>query len=145
MEATSVTPFASRARDRALHAALVAVVRHLVPGMAGQSDVRMTDENRELVKELVRKIAERAERIDCEETDVRAELEQMLDDWQARSPQKYWDEFRPSISLLQSAEKAAQKRALGREPGDAWPTMNTMRNVEVGTAFRMAERLRGRK
>ena len=145
VEATSVTPFASRARDRALHAALVAVVRHLVPGMAGQSDVRMTDENRELVKELVRKIAERAERIDCEETDVRAELEQMLDDWQARSPQKYWDEFRPSISLLQSAEKAAQKRALGREPGDAWPTMNTMRNVEVGTAFRMAERLRGRK
>ena len=33
VEATSVTPFASRARDRALHAALVAAVRHLVPGM----------------------------------------------------------------------------------------------------------------
>lgn len=145
VEATSVTPFASRARDRALHAALVAVVRHLVPGMAGQSDVKLTNDNRELVEKLVRKIAERAERIDCEETEVRAELEKMLDDWQARSPQKYWDEFKPSISLLQSAEKAAQKRALGREPGEAWPTMNTMRNVEVGTAFRMAERLRGGK
>jgi hypothetical protein len=142
VEATSVTPFASRARDRALHAALVAAVRHLVPGMSGQSDVRLTDEKRDLVEELIGKIAARAERIDSEETEVRSELEELLDEWQARSPQKYWDEFRPSISLLQSAEKAAQKRALGREPGDAWATMNTMRNVEVGTAFRMAERLR---
>jgi hypothetical protein len=33
VEPTSVTPFASRARDRALHAVLVALVRHLVPGM----------------------------------------------------------------------------------------------------------------
>src|SRR6202043_4017400 len=33
VEATSVTPFASRARDRALHAVLVGMVRHLVAGM----------------------------------------------------------------------------------------------------------------
>lgn len=142
VEATSVTPFASRARDRALHAALVAAVRHLIPGMTGQSDVRLTEERRELVEQLVHKIVLRAERIDSEETEVGAELEKLLNDWQARSPQKYWDEFRPATSLLQSAEKAAQKRALGREPGNAWPTMNTMRNVEVGSAFRMAERLR---
>lgn len=142
VEATSVTPFASRARDRALHAALVAAVRHLIPGMTGQSDVRLTEKRRELVEELVHKIVLRAERIDSEETEVGAELEKLLNDWQARSPQKYWDEFRPSASLLQSAEKAAQKRALGREPGDAWATMNTMRSVEVGSAFRMAERLR---
>ena len=129
-------------RQAALHAALVAVVRHLVPGMSGQSDARLSDEKRDLVEKLVGKIAERAERIDSEETEVKSELEQLLDEWQARSPQKYWDEFRPNISLLQSAEKAAQKRALGREPGDAWATMNTMRSVEVGTAFRMAERLR---
>ncbi|WP_227340277.1 helicase-related protein [Sphingopyxis sp. P8] len=142
VEATSVTPFASRARDRALHAALVAAVRHLVPGMTGQSDVRLSEERRELAEELVHKMVLRAGRIDSEETEVRAELEKLLDDWQARSPQKYWDEFRPSASLLQSAEKAAQKRALGREPGEAWATMNTMRSVEVGSAFRMAERLR---
>ena len=142
VEATSVTPFASRARDRALHAALVAAVRHLIPGMAGQSDVRLTEEKRGLVEELVCKIALRAERIDSEETEVSAELEKLLNDWEARSPQQYWDEFRPAASLLQSAEKAAQKRALGREPGNAWPTMNTMRSVEVGSAFRMAERLR---
>ena len=102
----------------------------------------MTEERRELVEELVHKIVMRAERIDSEETEVGTELEKLLNDWQARSPQKYWDEFRPSASLLQSAEKAAQKRALGREPGDAWATMNTMRSVEVGSAFRMAERLR---
>ena len=31
VEATSVTPYSSRARDRALHAVLVALVRHLLP------------------------------------------------------------------------------------------------------------------
>ena len=33
VEATSVTPFSSRAQDKALHAVLVALVRHMVPGM----------------------------------------------------------------------------------------------------------------
>ena len=33
VEATSVTPFASRARDRALHAVLVALMRYHAPGM----------------------------------------------------------------------------------------------------------------
>ena len=35
VEPTSVTPFASRARDRALHAVLVALVRHLAPRNGG--------------------------------------------------------------------------------------------------------------
>jgi hypothetical protein len=33
VEATSVTPFAARAQDKALHAVLVALVRHLIPGL----------------------------------------------------------------------------------------------------------------
>ena len=38
VEATSVTPFSSRARDRALHAVLVALVRHLIPDLENITD-----------------------------------------------------------------------------------------------------------
>ena len=57
------------------------------------------------------------------------------------SPRNYW-ERNVSKSLLQSAERAAAMRATGRRQGEAWPTMNNMRNVEPSTPFRLAERLR---
>ena len=43
VEATSVTPWAPRARDKALHAALTSLVRHLVPGMLADHDAAKFD------------------------------------------------------------------------------------------------------
>ena len=140
VEATSVTPFASRARDRALHAALVASVRHLVPAMLDSP--RMDDNSEDEAMNLIDLIVERAERIDSEETGVREELERRLDSWRARSPEVYWSDFKGGKSLLQSAERAAARRAAGRNVGAAWPTLNSMRTVEAGTPFRMAPVLR---
>ncbi|WP_373491034.1 helicase-related protein [Parasphingorhabdus sp.] len=136
VEATSVTPFASRARDRALHAALVAAVRHLVPDMLDRPDIDAESLTR--ANELVDLIVERARRIDPEETAVRRELEKRLHTWNARQPVHYWQDYKDTQSLLQSAERAAWKKALGRQPGAAWPTLNSMRNVEAGTPFRLA-------
>jgi superfamily II DNA/RNA helicase len=136
VEATSVTPFASRARDRGLHAALVAAVRHLVPGMLDTPDDVSSHQHQ--IDELILKIVERATRIDSREIDVEDELHRRVSTWEARSPEHYWDEFRPGKSLLQSAERAAARRALGYRPGEAWPTMNNMRSVEAGTPFRLA-------
>lgn len=140
VEATSVTPFASRARDRALHAALVAAVRHLVPGMLDSPSVE--DEAEDEAMELIELIVQRAARIDPEETAVRHELERRLDLWRARSPTVYWSDYKGGKSLLQSAEQAAARRAAGRDAGAAWPTLNSMRSVEAGTPFRMAPVLR---
>ncbi|WP_429542683.1 helicase-related protein [Pseudomonas frederiksbergensis] len=140
VEATSVTPFASRARDRALHAVLVAVVRHLVPGMLDQPVLDANAEAAALA--LITQITARAARIDPDETAVEDELLERLDNWAARNASNYWHEYKPRESLLQSAERAATEKALGRSPGEAWPTMNNMRSVETGTPFRLAERLR---
>lgn len=142
VEATSVTPFASRARDRALHAALVTAVRHLAPSMLNTP--RLTPEAETAASRLIDKIASRAEDIDPLETAVRDELLDRLESWLARNPAVYWNDRQPKQSLLQSAEHAATQKALGRSPGDAWPTMNNMRNVEPGTPFRLADRLRAR-
>lgn len=143
VEATSVTPFAPRARDRALHAALVATVRHLVPDMLDSP--QMDDAAEEVAMNLIERIVERAERIDPEEVNVRRELERRLDNWRARSPELYWSDYKGNKSLLQSAEVAASRRAAGMETGAAWPTLNSMRSVEAGTPFRMAPVLKGRE
>lgn len=140
VEATSVTPFASRARDRALHAALVAAVRHLVPGMLDRP--RIADAPDEAIKRIIDLIAGRAGRIDPEETEVRQELERLIEKWKASNALRYWDDYRSKSSLLQSAERVAKLRALGRQPGEAWPTMNSMRNVEASSPFRLAPRLK---
>ena len=142
VEATSVTPFASRARDRALHSALVAAVRHMVPNMLDSP--RMTDEAEDQAMNLIDLIVERARRIDPEETGVRNELERRLDEWRSRSPAVYWSDFKGGKSLLQSAERAAARRAAGRDMGTAWPTLNSMRTVEAGTPFRMAPVLKAK-
>ena len=43
-----------------------------------------------------------------------------------------------------SAERVAWKKALGRRPGNSWSTLNSMRNVEAGTLFRMAPKLKSK-
>lgn len=142
VEATSVTPFASRARDRALHAALVAAVRHLVPTMLDSP--LMDDDAEELAMKIIDCIVERANRIDPEEGAVREELEKIVNDWRTKLPEVYWSDFKGGKSLLQSAERAAARRVAGRDIGSAWPTLNSMRTVEAGTPFRMAPVLKAR-
>lgn len=143
VEATSVTPFASRARDRALHAVLVAVVRHILPVML-DSPV-LTDDAIDAARDAIARISERARRIDPLETDVRAELEQRLERWLRRAPAAYWDMRNEAASLLQGAEEAAAKKASGLTLGQAWPTPNTMRSVEPATPYRLTERLKGQQ
>lgn len=139
VEATSVTPFASRARDRALHAVLVAIVRHLVGGRLG-SPV-LDDASIAAAEQLIKQVAARARRIDRFEKDVEDELRERLARWIRRAPQQYWND-RSRTSLLQSAENAAALRASGRIVGQAWPTPNTMRGVEPATNYRLAEALK---
>jgi hypothetical protein len=142
VEPTSVTPFASRARDRALHAVLVALVRHLVPGMLDRPGLE--DDEIGTILNLVDDVVNRAAIIDPDETAVREELEMLVETWRRRAPKYYWTR-QATRSLLQDAERAATLRAMGRLPGDAWPTLNNMRSVEASTRFRLAERLRQRR
>lgn len=142
VESTSVTPFSSRARDRTLHAAMVALLRHLVPEMSKNPILTQTGE--EAAKVFADRIVARAARIDPEEVPgVQHQLEAIVENWRNRySLDRYWDDRRRNTSLLISAERAAALRATGRLPGQAWPTPNSMRNVEPGTPFTLVERLR---
>lgn len=142
VEATSVTPFSSRARDRALHAILVALIRHLVPEM--NTTPILTEAGESAARTFAEWIIARAERIDKDEVPrLRLQLEAIVANWKNRYGLKtYWNDRKRSSSLLISAERAAALRATGRLPGQAWPTPNSMRNVEPGTPFSLVERLR---
>lgn len=141
IEATSVTPFASRAQDKALHAILVALVRHKVPDMDRQP---VLDDLRRLkVEPFASLIEERVARVDPDERkNVSRKLEQLIDQWASRPDlQTYWDDYQNRRSLLMSAEQFAAKVDIDAdlEPEGIsralWPTPNSMRDVEAGTPF----------
>lgn len=137
VEATSVTPFASRARDRALHAALVAMIRHGDPVMASPD---LSKAPAGLLQAVVAEIERRVDAVDIrEKAACSRELDDLLDNWLARDPKQYIDPRKFKQSLLISADINARRKATGRLPPDAWPTMNNMRSVEASTPFRMAE------
>lgn len=140
VEATSVTPFASRARDRALHAALVAMIRHSHPAM--QQSPKLSNAPDSLLQGVVEEIERRVKSIDQREIKAcEMELNERLENWDSRAPSFYTNPNAPNKSLLISADLNAQRRATGRLPPAAWPTMNNMRSVEASTRFRMAEGL----
>ncbi|NVJ05737.1 DNA/RNA helicase [Myxococcus sp. AM001] len=146
VEATSVTPFAPGARDRALHAALVALVRHLMPGKLTDDNVTLSDEEMEEAQSLVDYLAERARHVDPrEEMEVATEARQFLEQWNRRGHLKhYWNNYvSPDDTLLVDAEKVAQAKAvIGSWGKAAYGTPNTMREVEPIVRLRLAQALK---
>lgn len=143
VEATSVTPFAPRARDRALHATMVALARHMVHGML--EDTLITPARRIELDRLVDEVVARARSLDATESSaVARELREYLDDWEGRGAiKRYWDDFNADDSLLVSAEVVAEERAVGgRWTKPARATPNSMRDVEAQVQFRLAPSLK---
>jgi len=140
VEATSVTPFAPRARDRALHAAIVAVARHLVPGML-QDPPQLTPPRRAALQELVDRLVDRVRSTgDRDEIPgTQADAERFIEAWVRRGAMRYfWNDYKPADSLLVSAEKAAAEKAVrGSWTKPSYPTLNSMREVEPGVEFKL--------
>jgi hypothetical protein len=141
VEATSVTPFASRAQDKALHAVLVAIVRHTVPGMDRRPV--LDDLRRSEVEKVAALIESRVARVDpAERAMVAHKLRRLIDEWSGRSDlQVYWDDYGRQTSLLMSAEQFAARADVDPDLDSEgarrtmWPTPNSMREVEAGTPF----------
>jgi hypothetical protein len=131
VEATSVTPFAPRARDRALHAPYVAMVRHLVDGMA---DPGAIEHHQKEAEALLETVIARIDRVDpLEAGAARAQLNSFLDAWfDKQGLRKYWDDNEEA--LLISAEAAAERGNRARFVGQK-PTPNSLRSVEASVSY----------
>lgn len=151
VEATSVTPFASRAQDKAIHAVLVALARHKIPGM-DQRPV-LDDIRRLQVEQIATLIEQRVARVDpSERGSVSKKLANLIDQWASRPDlQLYWNDYQRKTSLLMSAEQFAARDDTDSELDSdgsrraLWPTPNSMRDVEAGSPFILRAGLRARE
>lgn len=133
VEATSVTPFAPRARSRALHAPFVAIAAHRHPELwqaPGRAE-SLRPELEGIIDEIVSRVGDLGEREACEAAATRAELTAFLDGWCDRDGLSTWWSDRGDAALLMSMEQAAQRRAAGRAARRPTPTPNTLRGVEA--------------
>jgi superfamily II DNA or RNA helicase len=136
VEATGVTPFAERARERALHAAFVICARYLVAELReGPADVEKFRDELECIIERIVARAKESEQSAAETEAVEEDLRSFLQGWIDNSKiTEYWEDHKRKSTLLISAEEAAKSGNRGR---NTWPrpTPNSLRSVEASTAF----------
>lgn len=156
VEASSVTPFSARARERALHACIVAMARHVVSredaalvGLHDSPDLsaRARSALEALVDDLARRGAaamahvmgiQNEKRLEALEKDIKEDGIKFLDIWKNNPPTMYWNDRQPTNSLLISAEEAAATKW----KGVARPTPNSMREVEPSVVVRVVNGLK---
>lgn len=130
VEATSVTPFSPRARDRALHAILVALARHRIPGLRENSSASEVGKYEPQLGAIIDVIVARAELAEPGTGQAtREHLDAILDDWKRRASQPgglaYARPRDPSSALLVGAGEDTT--------GAAFPTMWSLRDVDAAT------------
>ena len=129
VEPTAVTPFAPRARDRALHAPFAALAAHGAPELwADPAHAHHLAGYLQTVRDI---LVARAVRVEPGEADaVERELNALIGQWTDRLPTEWWSD-REDDALLMAAEHAAQRAAAGRTAKSPWPTPNSLRCVEA--------------
>ena len=140
VENTSVTPFASRSRDKALHVLLVILSK----GVLGIKDPSTINKYKDkIIKEIFPIILKKVEKLDpMEKEDTEKELNKFLNYWEDKALQgklKYFWHKKITQSLMMSLEDFAAKRqfdsSFNTDEIVAWPTPNSMRDVEPGVQF----------
>lgn len=134
VEPTSVTPYSSRARDRALHAVLVGLCRVLIPELANSGsagnivdfDVETTP-----LKNILGMILERGAYIQQHEPDkIKMELIDLVEAWQNRGRQEDRISFAPPLYRQRGRSYNYLLKHAGDDDNKAWLTPDSMRSVE---------------
>ena len=132
VEPTSVTPFARPARDRALHAVLVALVRYKT-GLSERSDAGDFSMDVPNLDRIIGFIRERVEAVDpAEAASAVAQIGRLLEEWEERAEE---------LPRLEYSSTHAAKEVLLLNRGDrqsvGWETLQSMRNVDSSCLIRI--------
>lgn len=129
VEATSVTPFSPRARDRGLHAVLVALARLRVSGLRENEDAAAAPAYRDELEQLREMILERITTVDPAEVEgARADLDLIVERWIGRAEQE------PNLHYESPSGKDPAVLTAAAPDVDhqgAYSTMWSLRDVDV--------------
>ncbi|MEU2093542.1 hypothetical protein [Nocardia beijingensis] len=128
VEPSSVTPFSVPARERALHADLVILVRHAL-GLSENQDAALFDPYDGRLAALLESFLARVEQADATElARVRVHLDDLIETWSKRV-----FDSQALGGLRYSNIGHERPRLLKRftERGDGWATLDSMRSVDV--------------
>ena len=140
VESTSVTPFASRARDRGLHAVFVALCRMTITGLQDNKSAGDISTHLPAVEALRDRIVARVERIVARSgTDpgqvaaTREELDSLIARWSARAQH---------VPDLRYVDRRNQHQALLAQPSEAsdlgiLPTLYSLRDVDLESSLQL--------
>jgi ATP-dependent helicase YprA (DUF1998 family) len=137
VESTSVTPFAPRARDRALHAVLVGLVRILHPVARPNTAAALVEKFLDEIDEIRRAILERVEAITpAERAGVEEELRVFVDHWREladTNPGLLYEAARRRPGSGRRGPDTALLSSYGQDEDldQAYPTMWSLRDVDV--------------
>lgn len=129
VEPTSVTPYSPPSRERALHAALVILVRHKL-GLNRDGRAGEIVDHEAAVRALADDLVAVVDRVEPRErVGARNQLDKFIDDWLERARRADAENkllyYRPNgkgqINLIKQFHAK----------GDAWPTLGSMRNVDM--------------
>jgi hypothetical protein len=138
VEPTSVTPFAPPARDRALHAALIILMRFA--GSIGENeDAGKFNMDDQTISNLVLRLKERMSLAEPSvKNEIQKSVDELCEEWRATI-----EEAKRNNKRLQydSSKAGRQFRALmcffNQESDGKWPTLNSMRNVDQESRIRI--------
>lgn len=146
VEPTSVTPFTHQARQRALHTALVLVVRHACAGLLQNNTAGQFDLQDATVQSAIAQLKKRCAAADPDRANqVAVSIDMLATQWADYAAQSAFERVQLNYSapnndivarrLLHSFEDETNAPAASR---GLWPALNSMRNVEKTALLRAA-------
>lgn len=156
VEATGATPFAPRARDRAMHAVLVSLARHLIEDLSTSTAAERGHDWEPQLLDLANLVVERARASrhtsddvpdDESEATIQDELANLIAGWVgAREVNHYegWYAARRGALLDDASRSVGAGEAAAQFPPDAppWPTLTSMRDVDAESTVYLVRRRR---
>jgi len=136
VEPTSVTPYAEPARDRALHAALVILMRY-AGGIGDNQQACLFNPDNPQMKKLIKQLIFRMQKADpSEKNGIEKQMKNKVKEWEALKTKypnlRYDGKGNQFKTLLISYEERKKPSNI-----EKWATLNSVRNVDVEIAIKV--------
>ncbi|WP_031168356.1 helicase-related protein [Streptosporangium roseum] len=145
VEATSVTPFSARARDRGIHAVVIGLARLLIPEARPKHAASLIGDFEDRLRNICDTVLDRVEKIagETERTATEKQIDEIIRQWVDRAenePDLVYDDFKqPGKGLLMDAGRYDESND---EITDTMPTLWSLRDVDVESKLYLDRGLR---